>query len=187
MIKKTLLIAALALSATSLWAQEELQPYPYKWGAGIELGYGTALDVSVRGQYYINKHLTWDAFQVRAIQNFNNTVDANKYLNSSAITTGLRAYTPTFGPSLKGFAAAGVGWGYYWTTNKFFSTVWSDSASKTTHNLAADFSAGIFIGKGFYLSYACQLLHNGSRGNLVNHFVNLGFEIGSLRLKNWKE
>lgn len=186
MIKKTLLIAAFSLSTVSLWAQEELQPYPLKWGAGIDLGYGTALDLTMRGQYYINKHLTWDVLQLRLLRDFSNNIDTKKYLTGVSFTTGLRAYTPTFGPNLKAFAAAGVGCGYYHTQNKFFAMK-SAYIFNETYNLAADFSAGLFVWQGIYVSYDCQLLHNGSRGNHIDHFVNLGFELGSFRLKSWTD
>lgn len=185
MIKKLFLIATLCFSSVSLMAQDA--PYPYKWGAGAEYGYGSALNpYTVRGQYYFNKYLTWDFLQYRMGIDFNNAYDSRDYSMTNALTTGLRVYTPTFGPGMKAFAAAGAGWGHYFTWDKaehFLGKV--DHCSKT-HNFAADFSAGLFVWHGIYLSYSYQLLHNNSRGNYGNHFFNLGVEFGSMPAKWFK-
>lgn len=177
MIKKTLLIAALALSATSLWAQEGRGGYPYKYGAGFDFGYGTGLNAAVRGQYYINKNLTWDFLQYRGFLDFNNTLDSHDYFNALSLTSGLRAYTPEFGRHFKAFAAAGVGWGFSYTNDK--GEGWT--LYNKTHNFAADLSAGLFVYGGLYVSYGCYILHNGSSGNRVDHAVSVGFEFGSVK------
>lgn len=189
MIKKIILIAALSLSTSSLMAQEnEYITYPFKWGMGMEFGYGSDshFDIAVRGQYYINKYLTWDALQLRAIDFGKNTIDNRDYSERGSLTTGLRAYSPTFGPGLKAFASAGAGWGIYYTWDKpekKFTPIWKNHYYNVTHNLAADFSAGLFVWNFLYVSYGCQLLHNNTRGNDVNHFVNVGVEFGSLKIK----
>lgn len=176
MIKKTLLIAALVLSASSLWAQEGRGGYPYKCGMGADFGYGTALNVGVRGQYYINKNLTWDFLQYRAIGDFNNTLDSHDYFNALSLTSGLRAYTPEFGRHFKAFAAAGMGWGFSYTNDKGEST-WYNK----THNFATDLSAGLFVWGGLYVGYNCQIIHNGSCGTRVDHAATVGFEFGSVK------
>lgn len=188
-MKKIILIAALCLSTSSIMAQEnEYITYPFKWGMGMEFGYGSDshFDIAVRGQYYINKYLTWDALQLRAIDFGKNTIDNRDYSERGLFTTGLRAYTPTFGPGLKAFASAGAGWGIYYTWDKpekKFTPIWKNHFYNVTHNLAADFSAGLFVWNCLYVSYGCQLLHNNTRGNDVNHFVNVGVEFGSLKFK----
>lgn len=187
MMKKFILMAALCLSTSSLRAQEDgYMTWPYKWGVGAEFGYGSDshFDIAVRGQYYINKYLTWDALQLRAIDFGKNTIDNRDYSERGSLSTGLRAYTPTFGPGLKAFASAGAGWGIYYTWDKpekikLFQKV---PRYNVTHNLAADFSAGFFW-NCLYVSYGCQLLHNNNRGNDICHFVNIGVEIGSIRIK----
>lgn len=188
MTKKIILMAAFCLSTSSLMAQEnEYITYPFKWGAGVEFGYGSDshFDIAYRGQYYINKYLTWDALQFRVIGFGKNTIDNRDYSERGSLTTGLRAYTPTFGPGLKAFASAGAGWGIYYTWDKpekikLFQKV---PRYNVTHNLAADFSAGLFVWNCLYVSYGCQLLHNNTRGNDVNHFVNVGVEFGSFKFK----
>lgn len=189
MIKKIILLAALCLSTSSAMAQEDSYiTYPFKWGAGVEFGYGSDshFDIAVRGQYYINKYLTWDALQLRAIDFGKNTIDNRDYSERGSLTTGLRAYTPTFGPGLKAFASVGTGWGMYYTWDKpekKFTPIWKNHFYNVTHNLAADFSAGLFVWNCLYVSYGCQLLHNNTRGNDVNHFVNVGVEFGSFKFK----
>lgn len=189
MMKKIILIAALCLSTSSVMAQEnEYLTYPFKWGGGVELGYATAMDVSVRGQYYINKHLTWDVLQLRVARDFNNKLDTHDNRSSLLLGTGLRVYSPSFGPGLKVFAAASPGWGMFFTydsdiKDELFHKHQNRHYNKT-HNFAADFSAGIFVWQGLYVSYGCQLLHNGSKGNVVNHFANIGFELGSFKFKD---
>lgn len=177
MIKKTLLIAALVLSASSLWAQEGRGGYPYKYGAGFDFGYGTGLNAGVRGQYYINKNLTWDFLQLRGITDFNNPVDTHDYFNALSLTSGLRAYTPEFGPHLKAFAAAGLGWGFSYTSDK--GKGWT--LYNKTHNFAADLSAGLFVWGGLYVGYNCHIIHNGSCGTRVDHAATVGFELGSVK------
>lgn len=181
MIKKIIILAALCLSTTSVMAQEE-NPFK-KFDIGFELGYASALDIGVRFQNHFNKHLTWDMIQVRTAQDYSNTLDANKYLSTWSISTGLRAYTPTFSPGFKAFAAAGLGWGYYHTTDHFISPIFDTSGKNKTHNLAADFSAGLFVWQGVYVSYGCQIFHNNSRGNHIDHLFNIGFELGSFKFK----
>lgn len=188
MMKKIILMAALCLSTSSVMAQEnEYLTYPFKWGAGVELGYATAADEVIRGQYYINKYLTWDVLQLRVARDLNNKLDTHDNRSSLLLGTGLRVYSPSFGPGLKVFAAASPGWGYYYTydTGKHAEKInkYRYRTYNKTHNFAADFSAGIFVWQGLYVSYGCQLLHNGSKGNVVDHFVNVGFELGSLKFK----
>lgn len=182
MIKKFFLITTLCLCASSAMAQKT-ESYPYKLGLGMAFGYGSALDFTIRAQYHFNKHVTWDMLQFKDAEDFNSHIDNHNYSESMSLTTGLRAYTPTFGRGFKAFASAGVGWGRYHTMDKaIFFRPTADFYNKT-HNLAADFSTGLFVWQGVYVSYNCQLLHNNGRGNHVNHFANIGFELGSFKLK----
>lgn len=186
MNKKTFLLAALCLSATAVMAQVK-NPFE-KYDLGIELGYGydSSFNVAIRGQWHFNKYLTWDMLQIRRASDFNNTYDSHKWSDTYAITTGLRVYTPTFGPDMKLFASAATGWGYYYTCDK--PEKWYKESKKynKTHNLDADFSGGLFW-KCLYISYSYQLLHNNSRGNYGNHFINIGIELGSMPAKWFKE
>lgn len=186
MIKKTLLLAALCLSATAVMAQVKNPCEKYDFGYDLGYGYDSSFNMAIRGQWHLNKYITWDMLQWRWAEDFNNSYDFHKYSMTNALTTGLRVYTPTFGPGMKAFAAAGAGWGHYFTWDKaehFLGKV--DHCSKT-HNFAADFSAGLFVWHGIYLSYGYQLLHNNSRGNYGNHFINIGIELGSMPAK-WFE
>lgn len=184
MIRKIILITALCLSASALKAQEtSYSPYPYRLGLGMEFGYGSAFDFTIRAQYHFNKYITWDILQLRDAEDFSSHIDTHKCSELMSLTTGVHAYSPSFGHGFKGFASAGMGWGYYQTMDKaIFFRPTADSYSKT-HNFAADFSAGLFVWQGVYVSYGCQLLHNNSHGNQVNHFANIGFELGSFKFK----
>lgn len=187
MIKKIIILAAFCLSTSSVMAQEV---YPYKWGGGIEFnaGSGAAFGATFRGQYYINKYLTWDMLQFRAYSEINNRIDSHDWSEEFSLTTGLRAYTPTFGPGLKAFAAGGVGYGFYHTYDKpekwWGSPRWKTDFYSSTHNLSADLSAGLFVWQGVYVSYGCQIFHNNSRGNHIDHLFNIGFELGSFKFKD---
>lgn len=189
MIKKFFLMAGLCLCTTDVVAQVENPLGNADFGLEYSYGYDSSFSMAYRGQWHLNKYFTWDVLKWRMSGDFNNDYDSHKQSMTNALTTGFRAYTPTFGPGMKFFASTGAGWGYYSTFDKP-EKKWSWKGPKRynkTHNLAADFSAGLFVWHGLYVSYDYQLLHNNSRGNHGNHFINIGVEIGSFPAKWFAE
>lgn len=187
MIKKIILLAALCLCTTGIFAQVKNPCEKYDFGLELGYGYDSSLNGVFRGQWHLNKYITWDMLQWRWAQDLNNAYDSHKFSMTNALTTGLRVYTPTFGPGMKLFASTGAGWGHYCTWDKP-EKKWSWKGPEKynkTNNLAADFGGGLFW-QCFYISYNYQHLHNNSRGNYGNHFINIGIEFGSIPTK-WLE
>lgn len=152
-MKKLFILSAMLFSASSLFAQKD---GGFKMAA--ELGAGTELEIGARGQYQFNKYLAWDVLSAKYAYDYNNHGDFNEF----TIETGLRGFTPTFGPDMKAFAAIDLGYGLCWDKH------WNNS------NFAMDFTAGLYVWKGLYMGYGLGLLHN--HGNHKDHLFRIGYE-----------
>lgn len=152
-MKKLFILSAMLLSASSLFAQKD---GGFKMAA--ELGVGTELEVGARGQYQFNKYLAWDVLSAKYAYDYNNHGDFNEF----TIETGLRGFTPTFGPDMKAFAAIDLGYGVMFDSNYH------------TNCFAMDFTAGLYVWKGLYMGYGLGLLHN--HGNHKDHLFRIGYE-----------
>jgi len=145
------IIATTLLCATSLMAQEENKGFSFAAEAGI----GSEFEIGARAEYGLNKYLSWDALHVKYAYDWNQGGDWNEL----TLTTGLRGYTPTFGPGVKAFAALDLGYGLT------FNGDWSNS------NFALDFTIGIKY-KNWYAGYGLGTLHND--GTHKDHLFRLG-------------
>ena len=150
MKKFLLMIAVVLLGASSLKAQSLKD---IKWAA--EVGVGSELELGVRTQYNFNEYLAWDVLHVKY------AYDYNKYDDWSEIsfTTGLRGFSPSFGPDVKAFAAVDLGYG----------GMFSDYVSC----FAMDFTVGLQIKEHLYLGYGLGLMHHD--GNHKDHLFRIGW------------
>ncbi len=150
MKKFLLMIAVVLLGASSLKAQSLKD---IKWAA--EVGVGSELELGVRTQYNFNEYLAWDVLHVKY------AFDYNEYNNFSEIsfTTGLRGFSPSFGPDLKAFTAIDLGYGG--TFDPY------DSA------FAMDFTVGLQFKEHLYFGYGLGLMHH--HGNHKDHLFRIGW------------
>lgn len=123
-----------------------------------ELGVGTELELGGRVQYNFNKYLAWDVLGAKYAYDWR-----DKSLNNEiTIQTGIRAFSPTFGPDMKAFAAIDMGYGadfedgYNW--NAF----------------ALDFTVGLHVYKGLYMGYGFGgMFHDGHIPH--DHVFRIGY------------
>lgn len=147
----SLLIVAL-VSCTAVMAQKEKG---MTWA--VEGGIGSELELGGRVQYGFNQYLAWDVLNLKYAFDYGD-VNCHEW----EVTTGLRAYSPSFGPKLKAFAALDLGYGGI--TNKY-----SDAA----HCFALDFTVGLQVYKGLYLGYGFGGLFKD--GNHKDHLLRIGY------------
>ena len=140
MKKFLLMIAVVLLGASSLKAQSLKS---FNWAA--EVGVGTELELGVRAQHNFNEYLAWDVLHVKYAYDYNND-------NRSEIsfTTGLRGFSPSFGPDVKAFAAVDLGYGGMF--------------SEYVSCFAMDFTIGLQIKEHLYLGYGLGLMHHDGIG-----------------------
>jgi len=147
------LIAVMMLSATSLMAQN-----PDKgWSAAAELGVGSELELGVRGQYNFNKYIAWDVLNLKYAYDYGDGYDWNEF----SLQTGVRGFSPEFGPNMKGFAALDLGYGVIFDHG---------------HNLscfALDFTLGLYLYKGLYAGYGFGGMFND--GSHKDHEFRIGY------------
>lgn len=73
----------------------------------VEGGIGSELELGGRAQYEFNKYLAWDVASVKYAFDYGDDDNAHEW----EVTTGLRGFSPTFGPKLRVFAALDLGYG----------------------------------------------------------------------------
>ena len=71
----------------------------------VEGGICSELELGVRAQYEFNKYLAWDVASVKYAFDYGDDCNAHEW----EVTTGLRGFSPTFGPKLRAFAALDLG------------------------------------------------------------------------------
>lgn len=150
-------IATAMLSATTLMAQSDK-----KFNLGAEVGIGSEVEAGVRAEYGLNEYLSWDALHLKYAYDYGK----NDKFHELSLTTGVRGYSPSFGPNLQVFAAIDLGYGvlFYGGDNV------SDS---NTSCFAMDFTAGVRVSKNMYLGYGLGLMHHS--GNHKDHLLRIGF------------
>lgn len=153
-MQKILTLSAMMMLGTASMAAENFTK-GLNWAA--EAGVGTELELGLRAQYQFNKYLAWDVLHAKYAYDYNEHHDFNEL----TLTTGLRGFTPTFGPGLKAFAAIDLGYGL----------MWKDGNSS---NFAMDFTTGLYVWKGLYMGYGLGLLHHD--GNHKDHLFRIGYE-----------
>ena len=123
-----------------------------------EMGVGSELELGVRGQYNFNKYIALDLPVVKYAYDWRNTTLNNEI----TIQVGARAFSPTFGPDLKAFAALDLGYGCA------FEDGWNFNA------IAMDFTMGLYVWKGLYLGYGFGGLFNDGHAP-HDHVVRIGY------------
>ena len=123
-----------------------------------EMGVGSELELGVRGQYNFNKYIALDLPVVKYAYDWRNTTLNNEI----TIQVGARAFSPTFGPDLKAFAALDLGYGCA------FEDGWNFNA------MAMDFTMGLYVWKGLYLGYGFGGLFNDGHAP-HDHVVRVGY------------
>lgn len=144
------MMAALLLGASSMMAQKD------GVRVAIEAGAGTELEVGARAEYGFSKYLSWDILHAKYAWDYNKDYNFNEF----TLTTGLRGFSPSFGPNLKAFAAIDLGYG---VTFRDF----------TTHNFALDFTVGLNLGKDWYVGYGLGYMAND--GKHKDHLFRIGY------------
>ena len=122
-----------------------------------EMGVGSELELGVRGQYNFNKYIALDLPVVKYAYDWRNTTLNNEI----TIQVGARAFSPTFGPDLKAFAALDLGYGCA------FEDGWNFNA------MAMDFTMGLYVWKGLYLGYGYGALCKDGHHN--DHLLRIGY------------
>ncbi|HBC28283.1 MAG TPA: hypothetical protein DC006_01070 [Prevotellaceae bacterium] len=156
MMKKLLTLVVLALMGTTMaMAQKEKG-----LGWAVEGGIGSELELGGRAQYGFNQYLAWDVLNVKYAFDYGKDFNAHEW----ELTTGLRGFSPSFGPNLKAFAALDLGYG-----GQKIATDGIDAA----HCFALDFTVGLQVYKGLYLGYGFGgLFKNGSH---KDHLLRVGY------------
>ncbi len=143
-------IAVVMLSATSMMAQNPDKGLSF----AVETGIGTEWEIGARGQYNFSKHFAWDVLSLKYARDFDE-------FNEITLETGLRAFSPEFGPNLKAFAALDLGYG-----NAFAN-------GGSSSHFALDFTLGVYVYKGFYVGYGLGYL-SGDIGH-TDHVLRIGY------------
>lgn len=152
-MKKILsLVAFMMLITTTAFAQDKEK---LSWHG--EAGIGSEIEIGARVQYNFNQYVSWDMLHAKY------AFDYNKGGNFSEIslTTGVRGYSPTFGPEMKAFAAFDLGYGMAFD-NYFHS-----------NHFAIDFTIGLQYKKNLYFGYGLGSLR--SNGAHKDHLLRIGW------------
>lgn len=151
-MKKILfLFAAMLLCSSTMKAQSEEKGLSW----AVETGIGSEWELGARAQYGINKYLALEGV-VKYALDYNNGGNWNEI----SIQPGVRAFSPEFGPGLKGFAALDLGYGLMFDNNFHISC------------FALDFSIGLQY-KKIYAGYGLGTMHND--GSHKDHLFRVGF------------
>ena len=121
-----------------------------------EMGVGSELEIGVRGQYNFNKYIALDLPVLKYAYDY-----GDFSVNEITIQVGARAFSPTFGPDMKAFAALDLGYG-----NMFKDGV-------NTSACAIDFTMGLYVWKGLYLGYGYGALCKDGHHN--DHLFRIGY------------
>lgn len=126
----------------------------------VEGGIGSELELGARAQYDFNKYLAWDVASVKYAFDYGDDSNAHEW----EVTTGLRGFSPTFGPKLRAFAALDLGYGGIKAAEDHVDAV---------HCFALDFTIGLQVYKGLYLGYGFGGLFND--GSHKDHLLRVGW------------
>lgn len=152
-MKRTATLAAVALLAIApLSAQNIMQDATWSFEAGV----GSELEMGLRAQRNFNEYVSWDILHAKYAFDYNKGGNFNEL----TLTTGIRGYSPSFGPDLKAFAALDLGYGLSWP----------DAYS----NFALDFSLGVYVWRNVYVGYGLGLLHH--TDNHKDHVLRVGID-----------
>lgn len=146
------LIAVMLLGATSLFAQNPDKGLSW----AVEGGIGSELEIGGRAQYNFNKYVAWDVLNAKYAYDY-----GDFSWNELTLTTGVRGFSPTFGPDLKAFAAIGLGYGL----------VWKDGSDS---NFALDFTIGMYVWKGLYAGYGLGFMKHDAFKH-KDHLLRVGY------------
>lgn len=155
MKKVMIMLVAALMSCTTAMAKMDKD---ITWAA--EVGAGSELELGGRAQYNFCPYLAWD------ILNLKYAFDYDKHLNAHEweLTTGLRAFSPSFGPNLKGFAALDLGYG---------GIKYAEEYIDAAHCFALDFTIGLQISDKVYFGYGFGGLFKD--GNHKDHLFRIGY------------
>ena len=145
------MVAVMLMGSASLMAQNPDKGLSW----AVETGIGTEWEIGGRAQYNFNQYVAWDVLNAKYALDYG---DGGNF-NEVTITTGVRGFSPTFGPGMKAFAALDLGYG------AAFKDGWN------TNNFALDFTAGVYVIKGLYLGYGLGFLN---KGNHKDHLLRIG-------------
>lgn len=151
-MKKILMVVVAMVMAVSANAQNPDKGF----SAAAELGVGSELELGVRGQYNFNKYFALDLPVLKYAYDY-----GDYSVNEITIQVGARAFSPTFGPDMKAFAALDLGYG-----NMF-------KDGNNTSCFALDFSMGLYVWKGLYMGYGYGGLFNDGHHN--DHLFRIGY------------
>ncbi|MDD7658015.1 MAG: hypothetical protein PUJ28_05155 [Prevotellaceae bacterium] len=126
----------------------------------VEGGIGSELELGGRAQYEFNKYLAWDVASVKYAFDYGDDCNAHEW----EVTTGIRGFSPTFGPKLRAFAALDLGYG---------GIKAAEDHADAVHCFALDFTIGLQVYKGLYLGYGFGGLFND--GSHKDHLLRVGW------------
>lgn len=151
-MKKILsMVVVMLLGVASMQAQNPDKGLSF----AVETGIGSEWELGARAQYNFNKYVAWDVVNLKYAFDYG---DPN--WNEFTIQTGVRGFSPTFGPDLKAFAALDLGYGNMWKNGN-------------TSCFALDFTLGLYFYKGFYAGYGFGTLIND--GHHHDHLLRIGY------------
>ncbi len=154
-MKKFLTLVVVALmSCTAVMAQKEKG---LTWA--VEGGIGSELELGGRAQYGLCKYLAWDVLNAKYAFDY-----TGKNAHEWELTTGVRAFSPSFGPNLKAFAALDLGYG---------GIKVAEDGYDAAHCFALDFTIGLQVYKGLYLGYGFGGLFKD--GSHKDHLLRIGY------------
>ena len=154
-MKKLMVLAMVALMSTTMaMAQKDKS---FNWA--VEGGIGSEIELGGRIQKNFNQYLAWDVVNLKYAFDYTGA-NAHEW----ELTTGLRGFSPSFGPNLKAFAAIDLGYGGLKAT---------ESGCDAVHCFALDFTVGLQVYKGLYLGYGFGGLFND--GSHKDHLLRIGW------------
>ena len=153
-MKKILsMVVVMLLGVASMQAQNPDKGLSF----AVETGIGTEWELGARAQYNFNKYVAIDILNLKYALDYNEHGNWNEF----TIQTGVRGFSPTFGPDMKAFAALDLGYGNMWKHGN-------------TSCFALDFTLGLYLYKGLYAGYGFGTLnHDGF--NHHDHLLRIGY------------
>ncbi len=152
-MKKLFMMAVALIMTTAMSAQDIEKGFSF----ASEVGIGSELELGVRAQYNFNKYFALDLPVVKYAYDY-----GDYSVNEITLQTGVRFFSPTFGPDLKVFTALDMGYG-----NMFDSY-------DNVHCFAMDYTIGLYVWKGLYVGYGYgAMIKDGERYN--DHEVRVGY------------
>ncbi|MCF0199547.1 MAG: hypothetical protein HUK02_09530 [Bacteroidaceae bacterium] len=145
----TLLVAVLLAGAANAQAPEK----GLSWA--VEAGLGSQFEIGGRAQYNFNKYVAWDVLSLK----YGHEWDCG--VGDLSLKTGVRGFSPEFGPKLKAFAALDFGYTGIHGGGEWLSC------------FGMDFTMGLYVWKGLYLGYGLETYHKNGTGK--DHFFRIGY------------